>query len=71
MMYDVLVSIINSPSKNPKVGQWGYLINSDSKEGTKETALKYARAKADKPYSRYKKCSFEVKEEDIVAKPDW
>ena len=68
MMYDVLVSIINSPSK---IRKWGYLINSDSREDAKETALQYARAKADKPYSRYKKCSFEVKEEDIVAKPDW
>lgn len=68
MMYDVLVSIINSPSK---IQKWGYLVNSDSKEDAKEAALQFARTKADKPYSRYKKCSFEIKEEDIVAKPDW
>ncbi len=68
MIYDVLVSIINSPSK---IRKWGYLINSDSREDAKEKALRYAREKADKPYSRYKKCSFVVKDEDIVAKPDW
>ncbi|MDE7323120.1 MAG: hypothetical protein K2N73_10425 [Lachnospiraceae bacterium] len=68
MMYDIWVTIINSPSK---IRKWGYLINSDSKGEAKETALQYATAKANKPYSRYKKCSFEVKEEDIIAKPDW
>lgn len=38
-------------------------------EEATEKALQYA--KANKSYSRLKECSFEVKEKDIVAKPDW
>ncbi len=68
MMYEVTVTIINSPTK---VIGWGNLIEADSREQAKEIALQYAKRNADKPYSRYKKCAFEVKEEDIVARPDW
>lgn len=68
MMHDVLVTINNSPSK---IRKWGYLIKSDSKEEAKRQALQYAKSNANKPYSRYRKCSFEVKEEDVTARPDW
>lgn len=47
MMYDILVTINNSPSK---IRKWGYLIKSDSIEEAKKKALRYARTKADKPY---------------------
>lgn len=67
MIYDVLVTINNSPSKTKK---WGYLVESDSGEEAKEKALQYAKDKANKPYSRYRKCTFEVKETDLVARPD-
>lgn len=68
MMYDILVTINNSPSK---IRKWGYLVKSDSREEAKEKALQYAKDKANKPYSRYRKCTFEVKETDLVARPDW
>lgn len=68
MMYDIMVTVNNSPTK---VRGWGYLINADSKEQAVAQALENAQKKADKPYSRYKKCTFTVKEEDIIAKPDW
>lgn len=68
MMYEVTVTIINSPTK---VIGWGNLIKADSREQAREIALQYAKRNANKPYSRYKKCAFEVKEEDIVARPDW
>ncbi len=68
MTYDILVTSNDSPSK---VRKWGYLIKSVSREDAKEKALRFAKDKADKPYSRYKKCTFGVKEEDIVARLDW
>ncbi|NBI72177.1 hypothetical protein D3Z50_14110 [Clostridiaceae bacterium] len=68
MIYDILVTISNSPSK---IRGWGYLINCGSVEEAKKKALQYAETKANKPYSRYKKCSFEVREGDVTARPDW
>ena len=68
MMYDICVSIVNSPTKVRKLG---YLIEADTKDEAKEKALSYARKKASKPYSRYKKCSFEIKEKDVIERPDW
>lgn len=68
MIYDIVVSIINSPTK---VRGWGYLIKSDTKEEAKEKALFYAREKAYKPHSRYKKCSLEIKDEDVKEKTNW
>ena len=68
MMYNILVTIKNSQTK---VRGWGYLINSDSAEEAKEKALEYAKNKANKPYSRYEKCIFEIKDEDVIEKPDW
>lgn len=62
MIYSVLVTILNSPTK---VRKWGYLIDADTRETAKEKALTKAIAKASKSYSRYKKCSFDVKSEDI------
>ena len=67
-MYEIMVTIINSPSK---VRKWGYLIRANTRNEAKEKALSYAREKALKPYSRYKKCTFEVKEEDVTEKPNW
>lgn len=68
MMYDIMVTVNNSPTK---VRGWGYLINANSKEKAVEQALENAQTKANKPYSRYKRCTFTVKDEDIIAKPDW
>lgn len=68
MMYDIIVTVNNSPTK---VRGWGYLINADSKEKAVAQAISNARVKADKPYSRYRKCTFTVKDEDVIAKPDW
>lgn len=68
MMYDIMVTVNNSPTK---VRGWGYLINADSKENAVAQAISYARVKADKPYSRYRKCTFTVRDEDVIAKPDW
>lgn len=62
MMYDIIVTVNNSPTK---VRGLGYLINADSREQA------VAQTKADKPYSRYKRCTFTVKDEDVIAKPDW
>lgn len=69
MMYEVEVTIHNRP--NTKVIKWGYLINAESKEQAKSQAISQAKEKANKPYSRYKKCFFTVEESDIVEKPDW
>lgn len=68
MMYEIIVTVNNSPTK---VRGWGYLINADSKEKAVAQAISNARVKADKPYSRYRKCTFTVKDEDVIAKPDW
>lgn len=68
MMYDIMVTVNNSPTK---VRGWGYLIKADSKEQAVAQALANAQTKADKPHSRYKRCTFTVKDEDIIAKPDW
>lgn len=54
-----------------KVRGLGYLINADSREQAVAQALENAQTKADKPYSRYKRCTFTVKDEDVIAKPDW
>ena len=68
MMHEVTVTINNSPTK---VRAWGYLIEAETKEDAKEIALQYVKEKVNKPYNRYKKCTFEVKKEDIVERPDW
>lgn len=68
MMYDIIVTVNNSPTK---VRGLGYLINADSREQAVAQALENAQTKADKPYSRYKRCTFTVKDEDVIAKSDW
>ena len=68
MMYDIVVTIHNSPNKTTG---WGYLIRANTKEEAVECALKFAQEKADKPYSRFKRCIFSVKEENIKEKPNW
>lgn len=68
MMYDIIVTVNNSPTK---VRGLGYLINADSREQAVAQALENAQTKADKPYSRYKRCTFTVKDEDVIDKPDW
>lgn len=68
MMYDIIVTVNNSPTK---VRGLGYLINADSREQAVAQALENAQTKADKPYSRYKRCTFTVKDEDVIAKPEW
>lgn len=68
MMYDIIVTVNNSQTK---VRGWGYLINADSREQAVAQALENAQTKADKPYSRYKRCTFTVKDEDVIAKLDW
>ena len=68
MMYDIIVTVNNSPTK---VRGLGYLINADSREQAVAQALENAQTKADKPYSGYKRCTFTVKDEDVIAKPDW
>lgn len=68
MMYNIIVTVNNSPTK---VRGWGYLIDADSKEQAVAQALANAQTKADKPYSRYKRCTFIVKDEDIITKVDW
>lgn len=67
-MYDIIVTVNNSPTK---VRGWGYLIDADSKEQAVAKALENAQKKADMPYSRYKRCTFTVKDDDVIAKPDW
>lgn len=47
------------------------MINADSREQAVAQALENAQITADKPYSRYKRCTFTVKDEDVIAKPDW
>lgn len=68
MMYEVLVTINNSPTK---VRKWGYLINTDSKVNAITEALNRARIKAAQKHSRYKKCTFTVCREDCIERPDW
>lgn len=68
MMYEVMVTIHNSPNKT--VG-WGYLVSADTKEDAVEEALELAKAKAMKPYSRFKRCTFSVKDKNIIEKPNW
>lgn len=58
MMYDIIVTVNNSPTK---VRGLGYLINADSREQAVAQALENAQTKADKPYSRYKRCTFTVR----------
>ena len=68
MMYDITVTIHNSPNKT--IG-WGYLIVADTKEDAVKDALGFAQAKANKPYSRFKRCTFSVKGENVRERPDW
>lgn len=68
MMYEVMVTINNSPTK---VRKWGYLINADSSENAIIEALNNAKIKASKKWSRYKKCTFTVTQEDCKERPDW
>lgn len=68
MMYDIIVSIHNSPTK---ITGWGYLIKANSPEDAVELAFDYARRKADRRYSRYKRCTFSVEPEDVRPLPNW
>ena len=68
MMYDIMVTIHNSPNT---VRGWGYLIRSESKEQAVAQALENAKKKANDPYSRFKRCTFTVKDDDVIEKPNW
>ena len=68
MMYDIIVTINNSPNT---VRGWGYLIKADTKEQAVAQALENAKNKAGAPYSRFKKCTFTVKDENVKEKPNW
>lgn len=68
MVYEVLVTIHNSPTK---VRQWGYLIKADNEVTAGVEALNLAKIKAHKPHSRYKKCTFTIAQGDCKARPDW
>lgn len=68
MMYEVMVTIHNSPNRTR---EWGYLVVADTKEEAVEDALGFAKAKAMKPYSRFKRCTFSVEDKNVREKPDW
>ena len=68
MMYDIMVTIHNSPNKT--IG-WGYLVEADTKEDAVEDALGFAQAKANKKYSRFKRCTFSVEDKNVRERPDW
>lgn len=68
MMYDIMVTIHNSPNR---VRGWGYLVIADTREEAISDALGFAQAKANKPYSRFKRCTFSVKDENVKERPDW
>lgn len=68
MMYEVMVSINNSPNK---VRGWGYLIRANTRQEAIDEALEYAKAKAMKPYSRFKRCTFSVDDKKVIEKPNW
>ena len=68
MKYDIAVTIHNSPNKT--IG-WCYLVEADTKEEAVEFALGIAQAKANKKYSRFKRCTFSVEDKDVKERPDW
>lgn len=68
MMYEIMVTIHNSPNKT--IG-WGYLVEADTKEAAIEDALGFAQAKANKKYSRFKRCTFSVEDKNVTERPDW
>ena len=68
MIYDILVTIKNSPNK---VTGWGYLIKADTKQEAIDRAMGYAIAKVNKPYSRFKKCTLVIEDKNVIEKPDW
>lgn len=68
MMYDIIVTIHNSPNKT--VG-WGYLIDANTKEEAVEEALELAKAKASRKYSRFKRCTFSVEDNKVRERADW
>lgn len=68
MIYDILVTIKNSPNK---VNGWGYLIKADTRQEAIDKALEYAKAKANKPYSRFKKCTLVIEDKNVIEKPNW
>jgi len=68
MVYEVMVTIVDSPTK---IIGWGYLIKAENEINAKIEALNMAKIKASKPRSRYKKCTFIVKEGNCIAKPNW
>jgi hypothetical protein len=68
MMYDITVTIHNSPNR---IRGWGYLIEADTKEEAVEDALEFAQAKANRKYSRFKQCTFTVEEKNVRERPNW
>lgn len=68
MVYEVNVKIHNSPNRT--IG-WVYVIEADTKEEAIEEALGRAEARAMKPYSRFKKCTFSVDDKKVYEKPNW
>lgn len=68
MVYEVMVTINNSPTK---VKKWGYLLKADSEINAKLEALNRAKVAASAPRSRYKRCTFTVEDSDCIARPDW
>lgn len=68
MMYDILVTIKNSPNKT---NSWGFLIKANDRQEAVDKALEYAKANAMKPYSRFKKCTFAVEDKNIIEKLNW
>jgi hypothetical protein len=68
MVYEVMVTINDSPTK---VKKWGYLLKADSEINAKLEALNRAKVAASAPRSRYKRCTFTVEDGDCIARPDW
>ena len=68
MIYEITVRIHNSPNKTRG---WVYLVPADTKEDAIDDALGFAQAKANKKYSRFKRCTFSVEDKDVIAKPNW
>lgn len=68
MMYEVRVTIHNSPNS---IRGWIYLVSADTKEEAIDDALGFAQAKANRKYSRFKRCTFSVEDKDVIEKPNW
>lgn len=68
MIYEIDVTINNSPTR---VRKWGYIFEAESAADAIDQALNNARVKADRPHSRYRKCTFTVEPGDCRERPDW